>query len=110
MANTINGINGSNAASIGSGRVANKHVQDAATAATGDAAEGQSSDVHITSTASKLASLGQALSAMPQVDESRVSTLKAAIESGTYSVDSNKIASGLIQSDRALAQLGIKED
>jgi negative regulator of flagellin synthesis FlgM len=109
MANTINGINGSNAASVGTSRIA-KQVQDAATATTAGDTDGQSSDVHITSTASKLASLGQALSAMPEVDEKRVSTLKAAIESGTYSVDSHKIASGLIQSDRALAQLGIKED
>ena len=109
MANTINGINGSSAASVGAGRAA-QPMRDATAATVSDARTDTSDDVHITSTASQLASLGQTLRAMPQVDQARVSQISRSIEAGSYKVSPEKIASGLIQSDRALAQLGLKED
>jgi negative regulator of flagellin synthesis FlgM len=108
VANTINGINGSSAASIGAGRAA-KPIRDAAGATAADAQTDTSGDVHITSTASQLASLGQALRAMPAVDQARVSQISRAIDDGSYTVSPDKIASGLVQSDRALAQLGMQE-
>lgn len=109
MANTIDGMNGNSAASVGAGRAAQR-ARDTATATVLDAHTGTSSDVHITSTASKLASLGETLRAMPAVDQARVSQLSRAIDEGSYTVSPDKIASGLIQSDRSLARLGLKED
>lgn len=108
MANTINGINGSSAASVGTTRAA-KQTHDNAAASAGDGTPADAGDVHITSTASKLATLGQTLSAMPEVDQARVAKFSSAIQAGTYTISPDKIANGLIQSDRALAQLGIEE-
>jgi anti-sigma28 factor (negative regulator of flagellin synthesis) len=47
---------------------------------------------------------------MPAVDQARVNQLSRAIDAGSYTVSPDKIASGLIQSDHALARLGLKED
>ena len=70
--------------------------------------ESQSS-VNITSTASVLASAQQSLSAQPAVDHSRVAAISKALENGSYKIDSNKIASGLLQSEHSLNPLPRQE-
>jgi flagellar biosynthesis anti-sigma factor FlgM len=102
-------MNGNSAASVGAGRAAQR-TRDTAVATVRDAHPETGGDVHITSTASKLASLGESLRAMPAVDQARVSQISRAIDEGSYTVSPDKIAGGLIQSDHALARLGLKED
>jgi negative regulator of flagellin synthesis FlgM len=66
---------------------------------------GGSSDVHITDSASKLATLEQAVRDMPAVDQTRVTQLRSAIEQGSYQVQPEHVADQLMQMDKALAQL-----
>ena len=74
-----------------------------------DAAQQPESDVSITSTASLLAHLQQSLAANSSVDQSRVDSISKALADGTYNVNSQKIAHGLIHVERALGQLKLSE-
>jgi negative regulator of flagellin synthesis FlgM len=67
-------------------------------AATSDAAH-----VKLTGSAMQLAALEKALAQVPEVDLERVRQLRSEIEAGTYQVDSQRIASKLMQLERALA-------
>jgi negative regulator of flagellin synthesis FlgM len=79
------------------------------TASAPDATQQSDSDVSITSTATLLARLQQSLAAQPSVDQSRVDAISKALTAGTYSVNPDKIAHGLIQSERTLGQLKSSE-
>jgi anti-sigma28 factor (negative regulator of flagellin synthesis) len=46
---------------------------------------------------------------MPAIDVGRVAKLSQSLADGTYSISADKIASGLMQSDHALAQIGMQE-
>lgn len=70
-----------------------------------DATQQSASDVSITSTASLLARLQQTLASKPAIDQSRVDAISKALADGTYKVSADRIAHGLIQSERALGQL-----
>jgi negative regulator of flagellin synthesis FlgM len=92
------------AASVGTARSA------ATTAAgTGSAPEAEvsaaSQDVHITDTAARLALLEPALREAPAVDQSRVAAIRSAIEAGTYKVQPDHVATGLLQVEQALTGL-----
>jgi len=65
-------------------------------------------DVHITDTASQLASLEQTLRDSPAVDSAKVARLQSAIEQGTYQVNPEHVATQLMQMERALAGLDRK--
>lgn len=69
----------------------------------------QAGDVSITSTASLLAQLEQSLGAQPAINQKRVAALSEAIAAGRYKVQADKVASGLIHSERALARLPLAE-
>jgi negative regulator of flagellin synthesis FlgM len=107
MANKISGLS-SDAASVGAGRPAAK-VRDAATGGSSAAATASSSepsgDVHITDSASQLATLEQTLRSMPAVDEARVAQFRTAIDQGTYTVQPQQVAAQLMQLEHSLAQL-----
>jgi negative regulator of flagellin synthesis FlgM len=79
--------------------------QSTLTATADDAPQQPQSDVSITSTASLLAHLQRSLATRPAVDQSRVDAVSKAISSGTYKIDPDKIAHGLISSERALGKL-----
>lgn len=83
-------------------------ARDAATAGSNAAPTGDSGQVQISDTAAKLASVEQALRDSPAVNAARVAQLRSAIEQGTYTVNSDNVASQLIQMERALARLGGK--
>ena len=58
---------------------------------------GNSSDkISLTTTATQLQSLQQEIAALPVVDEQKVAALRAAIEDGSYQVDSQKLARNMI--------------
>jgi negative regulator of flagellin synthesis FlgM len=108
MANTINSYSGSGAGSVGSARSTQVPAGASAATTTENSQSGAGdAEVQITSTAASLASLGQQLSAMPAINQNRVAQISQAIANGTYSISADKIASGLLQSDHALAQIGI---
>jgi negative regulator of flagellin synthesis FlgM len=106
VAVNLNGIDLSGAAAS-SARKASSTQSPAASSR--DATQKSESDVSITSTASLLARLQQALGAQPAVDQSRVEAISKAVASGSYSVNPDKVAHGLIQSERALSQLQLSE-
>jgi negative regulator of flagellin synthesis FlgM len=66
-------------------------------------------NVNITSTASLLARLEQSLAAQSSVDQGRVDTISKALAGGTYKVQPDRIAHGLLQSERSLAALPLRE-
>ena len=67
--------------------------------------DGGAADVAITGTARQLAALEQALANQPAVDETRVATIRSAIEQGRYTISPHKVADQLIQLERALGRL-----
>ncbi len=115
MPNEISGLN-SEPAPVGAGRAANK-VRDAATGSSAPAGAcstpsaapsggiSGSGDVHITDSASQLATLEQAVRSLPAVDPIRVAQFRAAIEQGSYAVQSRHIADQLMRLEQALGQL-----
>jgi flagellar biosynthesis anti-sigma factor FlgM len=66
-------------------------------------------EVSITSTASLLARLQLALAAQPAVDQGRVDTISKALAAGSYRVNGDNAARGLIHTERALGQLTLAE-
>ena len=109
MANTINSYSGSGAASVSSSRStqASRENPSAATTSENSQSDTGNAEVQITSTAARLASLGQRLSTLPDIDQNRVAQISQALANGTYSISADKIAGGLLQSDRGLAQIGL---
>jgi negative regulator of flagellin synthesis FlgM len=108
VANTINSFQGNGATSVTTSRTPQSARDNTSTATTGSNAQsGGNEEVQITSTAAQLATLGQKLSSQPAVDENRVARITQALADGSYSISPDKIASGLMQSDYALAQIGL---
>jgi len=111
MANKISGLSGSPATSIGAGSPAAK-TRDAVTGG-GTSSQASSSppagDVHITDSASQLASLEQQVRNLPAVDPARVAQFSTAIEQGTYTVQPQQVADSLLQLEQALGQLPPEE-
>jgi negative regulator of flagellin synthesis FlgM len=107
VANTIDGFQGNGATSVGTHRTPQSARDNTSPATTANAQSGGNEEVQITSTAAQLASLGQKLSSMPAVDQNRVARIAQSLADGSYSISPEKIASGLLQSDHALAQIGL---
>jgi negative regulator of flagellin synthesis FlgM len=96
------------AASVGTARSAAGSA-GSAPAGAGPASDaevsGTSQDVHITDTAARLALLEPALREAPAVDASRVAAIRSAIEAGTYKMQPEHVATGLLQVEQALSGL-----
>ena len=105
MANKISGLSGGSTAPIGAGRGTQK-TRDPVTggSAPADSSPG-AGDVHITDSASQLASLEQAVRSLPAVDPARVAQFQTAIEQGTYTVQPQHVAEQLLQFEQSLKQL-----
>jgi negative regulator of flagellin synthesis FlgM len=101
VSSKINGVDGGGAAAVGVGRGV-KRSPDGAAGSASTAVSGDPSSVHITDTASQLASLEQALRDMPAVDSARVNNVRSAIEQGAYTVSPERIADRLMQMESAL--------
>jgi len=107
VTNTINSFQGNGATSVATNRTPQSARDNTSPATTGNPQSGRNDEVQITSTAAQLASLGQKLSSMSAVDENRVARISQSLADGSYSISPEKIASGLLQSDHALAQIGL---
>ncbi len=81
-----------------------KPVGSGATGAPGTQPSGtdSSDNVSITESGRLLASASQAVQSSPEIDGSRVATLKQAIESGSYSINEDAIASRMLQIEQDL--------
>jgi negative regulator of flagellin synthesis FlgM len=90
-------------ASLGASRTAST-LAPGSSAAPAEAATA-AGDVHITDTASFLASLEPALREAPAVDAAKVASIRTALEQGHYSVQAEHVASQLMHIERALGQL-----
>ena len=106
MANKISGLSGSPAASVGAGRPAEK-TRDPVTGGSSPPASPSpaAGDVHITDSASQLATLEQTLRSLPAVDSERVALFQTAIEQGTYTVQPQHVADQLMQLEQSFKQL-----
>lgn len=74
---------------------------EATTAPAQSAASG--SPVKITDQARQLASLEQAVSSLPVVNEARVAEIRLSIDEGRYQVDPERIADKLLRTEQELA-------
>jgi negative regulator of flagellin synthesis FlgM len=111
MASKISGLSGGPTASIGAGRPAGP-TRDAVTGGSSsqtDPSPAAAGDVHITDSASQLASLEQQVRSLPAVDPARVAQFSTAIEQGTYTPQPQQIADQLLQLEQALGQLPAEE-
>ncbi len=109
MAVNLSGI-ASSGAGIGTAREVPEVQPPASSQVAGqETAAPAAGEVNITSTAALLAHLEQSLGTQTPVDQNRVESLSRAIADGSYQVDSGKIASGLLQSERSLAALPLME-
>lgn len=106
MSNKINDL----ATNVTAGRAsAVVPTRDVVTAGSNAAPAPAPGEVHITDTASQLASLEQSLRDVPAVDSAKVAQLQSAIEQGRYTVNPEHIATQLVQMERALAGLASKK-
>lgn len=80
-------------------------VRDAATNSA-DAAASGSNPVKITDQARQLASVEQAIQAMPVADEDRVNEISSAIDQGRYEISPERIADKLLRTEQELRGLG----
>lgn len=106
MANTINRISGNGTASVGASRTSQQSKRDTSLSTANPQPEG-GDEVQITNTAAQLASIGEGLSASSPIDDARVARISQALADGSYRISAQQIASGLMQSDHALAQIGL---
>jgi flagellar biosynthesis anti-sigma factor FlgM len=61
-------------------------------------------EVEITPTAQLLANLAQQIAGTPDSDQSRVDSIRQALVSGSYSIDSSRVADGLLAAQKFDAQ------
>ena len=64
----------------------------------------QTDEVEITSTAQLLATLEQQIAAAPDINQSRVDSIRQALSNGTYQVDSSRVADGLLTAQKFATQ------
>ena len=90
-------------AQVGGERSVKRTSANPAPAAPANASGAQSSGVQITDSARQLAALEQAIRTLPEVDDARVATIRAAIANGTYQVSPDRIAEKLLRIEGDLA-------
>lgn len=83
--------------------------QQSTSAQVQDATQPHAAEVSITSTASLLAHLEQSLAGKPAVDQKRVEAIAKSLEDGSYRVQPEKIARGLIHSEQTLSRLPLAQ-
>jgi negative regulator of flagellin synthesis FlgM len=69
-----------------------------------ETAGSQSSEVEITPAAQLLSNVAQQLSNTPEVDQSRVDSIRQSLSNGSYQVDSRKVADGVLAANKFDAQ------
>lgn len=106
MSNKIDGLD-VRPVRISAGGAVRKAADDAAGKA-GSGASSPDNSVQITSTARSLASLEQSIRDLPAIDQERVAEIEARLGNGTYEMDPQRIADGLLHLESDLRGLGRK--
>ena len=88
-------LKGSNTGGVAADKPSTDASAAGATAQTGD-------HVTLTTSARSLQKLSEAIAQAPVVDSSKVASIKQALGSGSYSVDSSRIADKLLKTERGL--------
>jgi negative regulator of flagellin synthesis FlgM len=91
--------------SIGSGSSAPLTGSTGGADSTASAPASGGDSVQIGNLAARLAGLEQSLRSAPVVDEARVAQVQHALDTGNYATDTDKIATRLLSTERALAGL-----
>ncbi len=65
---------------------------------------GPPTEVEITSTAQLLATLEQQIASAPDINQSRVDSIRQALSNGSYQIDSSRVADGLLAAQKFDAQ------
>jgi negative regulator of flagellin synthesis FlgM len=105
MANKISGIDPAQVGSVGAGRPVQRSQDAVSDGASANSANDGAQSVQITGAARQLADLDQKVRSLPDVNEERVSQLRAAIEQGSYQVRPQHIADKLMSLERTLGSL-----
>ena len=105
MAVNLSGLDLSGTAASTTHKTSSTPTTSTHAATTQDATQQPQKEVSVSSTASLLSHLHRSLDSTPAIDQKRVESISKAIAAGTYKVDSDKIAHGLINTERALGQL-----
>ena len=105
MAVNLTGLDLSGTAASSTHKTSSTPNTSAQGTTTQDATQQPKKEVSVSSTASLLSHLQRSLGSTPAIDQKRVESISNAIASGTYKVDSDKIAHGLINTERALGKL-----
>ncbi len=88
-------LKGSNAGSVAADRSSTDASAASPAAQTGD-------QVTLTTSARSLQKLSDAIAQAPVIDASKVASIKQALSSGSYAVDSSRIADKMLQAEREL--------
>ena len=114
MSSKIGGVDSTSTAALSTGRSNTQRSSDAASGGTqasgGSSSGGSAENVQISGGARNLASLEQAVKDLPAVNTAKVAQISAAIEQGTYTVNSQHIADRLMQMDKELSRLPNAQD
>ena len=105
MAVNLTGLDVSGAAASSAHRPSSNPNASTHTNAPADAPQQAHKEVSVSSTATLLSHVQRSLSSTPAIDQKRVESISKALAAGTYKVDSDKIAHGLINTERALGKL-----
>ena len=87
----------------GADKKVSSRPNEAATSLAQPAASGSGSPVRITDSARQLASLEQAVSSLPVVNDARVAEIRTSIDEGRYQVHPERIADKLLRTEQELA-------
>jgi negative regulator of flagellin synthesis FlgM len=88
--------------SKGSAPVADQSGSDAPAGTASVAASPATDHVTLTDSARSLQKIEEAIAKAPVVDTAKVATIKQAVSSGTYQIDSGRVADKLMQFERGL--------
>ena len=88
--------------SKGNTPVADQSGSDAATAAVSTTAAQSSDHVTLTDSARSLQKIEEAIAKAPVVDTAKVASIKQAVSSGTYQIDTGRVADKLLQFEHSL--------
>jgi len=112
VSSKIGGVDSTSTAALSTGRANTQRSQGAAGGSTqaSDGSSGNSENVEITGAARNMASLEQAVRDLPAVNTAKVAQISTAIEQGTYTINSQHIATKLMQMDKELSRLPSAND
>jgi negative regulator of flagellin synthesis FlgM len=111
VSSKIGGVSGNGqTAALGAGRGAQRSQDAAANGAQTETSGRDAESVQITGAARQLSSLEQAVRDLPAVNTAKVAQITNSLAQGTYTIDSQHIASKLMQMEQDLGRVSGSQD